>query len=81
MSDRDEWRSAIDYDDYDDDRPSAAELAEDDYVSNFYAEKRSCPRGFGPPFRGEGEPDDVIYVPDEAPDEVIYDSDLERGEE
>lgn len=72
MSDRDEWRSARDYDDYDDGRPTARELAMDDYINEFFAEKKFYPRGYGPPYQGEDDPDDgMIYVPDEAPDEVV----------
>lgn len=58
-----------------DDRPDRSEFAEEDFAN----EVRSYPRGFGPPWRGDGAPSeygDPHYVDDEQspdPDRFILD--------
>jgi hypothetical protein len=76
-----EWRGAID-DDYDDGRPSRADLAAEQAEDDFWEEKeRDYPRGYGPPQTGDEDHDypGWLYVDDEAPeDDEVTDLDLDE---
>lgn len=76
-----EWRGAIDHD-YDDGRPSRADLAAEQAEDDFWEEKeRDYPRGYGPPQTGDEDHDypGWLYVDDEAPEEdEVTDLDLDE---
>ena len=70
-----EWRGAID--DYDDDRPTRADFAQEQAEDDFWEEKeRDYPRGYGPPLDEDNSPG-WLYIDDEAPeDDEVTDLDL-----